>query len=75
VKVRGQVLVGGLLLGNPAAMGPPLTNTVGMLQRIAAISMPGTILSQFGMQTMPSKQWALSMVSTVSAMSSREGSE
>ena len=59
----------------PAAIGPPLTNTVGMLTRMAAINMPGTILSQFGMQTMPSKQCALSMVSTQSAMSSRDGSE
>ena len=39
------------------------------------MSMPGTILSQFGMQTMPSKQCARTMVSTQSAMSSREGSE
>ena len=37
--------------------------------------MPGTILSQLGMQIMPSKQWAWTMVSTQSAISSREGSE
>ena len=37
----------------------------------AAISMPGTILSQLGMQIMPSKRWAWTMVSTQSAMSSR----
>ena len=59
----------------PAAIGPPLTKMVGMFTRIAAINMPGTILSQLGMQTMPSKQCALSMVSTQSAMSSRDGSE
>ena len=59
----------------PAAIGPPETKIVGMLTRIAAINMPGTILSQLGMQTMPSKQWARSMVSTQSAISSREGSE
>src|ERR1035437_4768177 len=59
----------------PAAIGPPLTKTVGMLTRIAAINMPGTILSQFGMHTMPSKQCALSMVSTQSAINSRDGSE
>ena len=59
----------------PASMGPPLTNTVGMLQRRAAINMPGTILSQLGMQIIPSKQWAWSMVSTPSAISSRLGSE
>ena len=28
------------------------------------MSMPGTILSQLGMQTMPSKQWAWIIVST-----------
>ena len=31
---------------------------------MAPISMPGTILSQLGMQIMPSKQWASIMVST-----------
>ncbi len=36
----------------PAAMGPPLTKIVGMLQRSAPMSMPGTILSQLGMQIM-----------------------
>ncbi len=43
----------------PASIGPPLTKIVGMLQRMAPINMPGTILSQLGMQIMPSKQWAL----------------
>ena len=37
--------------------------------------MPGVILSQFEMQTMASAQWALTMYSTLSAMSSREGSD
>ena len=37
--------------------------------------MPGTILSQLGMQIMPSKQWASIIVSTQSAISSRLGSE
>ena len=37
--------------------------------------MPGTILSQLGMQTRPSKQWARTIVSTESAMISREASE
>ena len=46
-----------------------------MLHRIAAINMPGTILSQLGMQIMPSKQWASIIVSTASAMISRLGSE
>ena len=39
----------------PASMGPPLTTTVGMLSRPAAMSMPGTILSQLGIMTSPSK--------------------
>ena len=59
----------------PASIGPPETNTAGMLRRSAAISMPGVILSQLEMQTMASAQWALTMYSTLSAMISREGSE
>jgi hypothetical protein len=35
----------------PASIGPPETNTAGMLSRSAAISMPGVILSQLEMQT------------------------
>ena len=57
----------------PASIGPPETKTVGMLRRKDAISMPGVILSQFEMQTMASAQWALTMYSTESAISSREG--
>ena len=38
----------------PASIGPPDTMMDGMLSRAAAISMPGTILSQFGMSTRPS---------------------
>ncbi len=59
----------------PASIGPPETNTAGMLSRSAAISMPGVILSQFEMQTIASAQWALTMYSTLSAMTSRDGSE
>ena len=59
----------------PASIGPPETNTVGMLRRRAAISMPGTTLSQFGMQMSASAQCALHWYSTVSAMMSREGRE
>jgi len=59
----------------PASMGPPETNTVGMLRRSAAISMPGVILSQLEMHTSASAQWALTMYSTESAMMSRDGSE
>ena len=59
----------------PASIGPPETKTAGMFSRIAAISMPGVILSQLEMQTIASAQCALTMYSTLSAMSSREGSE
>ena len=55
-SIRSTVLPSGVL---PASIGPPLTKIVGMLQRTAPINMPGTILSQLGMQIMPSKQWAL----------------
>jgi hypothetical protein len=61
--------------GLPASIGPPETNTAGMLSRIAAMSMPGVILSQFETQIMASAQCALTMYSTESAISSREGSE
>ena len=56
-------------------MGPPEQTTVGMFSRRAAITMPGTILSQLGSSTRPSKQWAAARVSTESAMSSREARE
>lgn len=59
----------------PASIGPPETNTVGMLRRIAAISMLGVILSQFEMHTSASAQCALTMYSTASAISSRLGNE
>jgi hypothetical protein len=59
----------------PASIGPPETKIAGIFTRITPISIPGMILSQFGMQTTPSKQCASSMDSTVSAMISREGSE
>ncbi len=57
----------------PASIGPPETNTAGMLRRSAAISMPGVILSQLEMHTIASAQWALTMYSTLSAISSRAG--
>ena len=48
---------------------------VGTLRRIAAISIPGVILSQLEMQMSASAQCAFTMYSTLSAMSSRLGSE
>ena len=59
----------------PASIGPPETNTVGMLSRMAALSMPGVILSQLEMQTRASAAWPLTMYSTASAITSRDGSE
>jgi hypothetical protein len=55
----------------PASIGPPDTNTVGMLRRSAAFSMPGVILSQLEMHTSASAQCALTMYSTESAIRSR----
>ena len=60
---------------SPASIGPPETKIAGMLSRIAAMSMPGVILSQLLMQTRASALWALTMYSTLSAMMSREGRE
>ena len=59
----------------PASIGPPETKMAGILRRIAAINMPGVILSQLEMHTNASAQWALTMYSTESAISSREGRE
>ncbi len=59
----------------PASIGPPETKMAGMLSLSAAISMPGVILSQLEMHTSASAQWALTMYSTESAISSRLGSE
>ena len=42
---------------------------------MAAISMPGVILSQLLMHTIASALWALTIYSTLSAMRSREGRE
>jgi len=57
----------------PASIGPPDTNTVGMLRRSEAIIIPGVILSQLEMHTRASARWALTMYSTESAMRSRDG--
>ena len=59
----------------PAAIGPPDTKIVGIFSLTAAINIPGMILSQFGMHIRASKQCALAMVSTESAIISLEASE
>jgi hypothetical protein len=46
-----------------------------MLSRMAALSIPGVILSQLEMHTSASAAWPLTMYSTASAITSREGSE
>ncbi|CWR46829.1 Uncharacterised protein [Neisseria meningitidis] len=48
---------------------------VGMFRRIAAISIPGVILSQLEMHTSASAQWALTIYSMESAIKSRLGRE
>ena len=71
-----MVLVSGLAKRTrPASMGAPETKTTGMFRRMAAISMPGVILSQLEIQTIASAQWALTMYSTESAITSRLGNE
>ncbi|MNG00152.1 hypothetical protein D3C84_830780 [compost metagenome] len=62
-------------LSLPAFIGPPLTNIVGMLTRRAPMIIPGVILSQLGIQIMPSNQCALTTVSKESAIISRLGKE
>ena len=63
------------LLSLPGIMGPPEHKIAGRLILAAAISMPGTILSQFGIRAMASNPCAITIVSTVSATSSREAKE
>ena len=59
----------------PASIGPPETKTQGMFRRMAAINIPGVILSQLEIHTIASAQWALTIYSTESAIMSRDGKE
>ena len=59
----------------PASMGPPDTRMAGIFSRNMAMSMAGTDLSQLAMHTRASKGWAVAMISTLSAVISRLGSE
>ena len=72
-SIRSTDLILPLRLTLPDSIGPPETNTAGMLRRSAAMSMPGVILSQLEMHTMASAQWAFTMYSTLSAINSRDG--
>jgi len=56
-------------------LGVFATNADGMLSLKHAISIPGIILSQFGINTAASSGWAVSITSTLSAINSREASE
>ncbi len=57
------------------SIAPPVTNMDGKFRRIAAISIPGTTLSQLGINTSPSKQCARTVHSMLSAIISRVHSE
>ena len=64
-----------LLLKRPASIGPPETKTTGILILIAAIIIPGVILSQLLMQIIASARCALQTYSTLSAINSLDGRE
>ena len=55
-------------LYTPASIAPPLINNEGILSLAAAISIPGTTLSQFGMKTIASKGVAIAVASIESAI-------
>ena len=57
-------------LNLPGSIGPPLTITAGIFNLIAAIIIPGTILSQLGIKTKASNPCALTIHSILSAISS-----
>ena len=54
-------------------MLPQVRNSVGLFSEAAAMSMPGTILSQLHMKTRPSKPWAFTIASALPAIRSRCG--
>ena len=57
----------------PPSIGPPTTRIAGTSTRAAAMSRPGTILSQEPKSTTPSSWWAWTIISTSWAMRSRVG--
>ena len=59
----------------PGSIGPPVTMTDGRFSRAAAISMPGTILSQAATKTIASNPCAAASHSMESQMTSLLGSE
>ncbi len=64
-----------LPLNSPGNIGPPVTTMVGISNRPAAIKCPGTISSQAGIITIPSRAWALTIISMELAITSRDGRE
>src|SRR5262249_16097172 len=75
LRVRGLPTRSCVPMILPPHMGPPDHKMVGMLRRTEAMSIPAVILSQLEMQKSASSQCALTMYSTLSAMSSRLGRE
>ena len=65
----------GLPLYSPETIGPPVTTIDGTSTLVAPIIIPGTTLSQLGINTSPSKACPLVILSTVAAMISLEGKE
>ncbi len=59
----------------PGRIEPPYRNTLGRLSRAAAMSMPGSDLSQPAKVSRPSMRSACMTVSTESAMTSRDTSD
>ena len=57
-----------LPLCTPASIAPPDTNTDGKFKRAAAINIPGTTLSQLGMNTIASNGVAIAEASIESAI-------
>ena len=55
-SIKSNVVSTPLTLLFPASMGPPETKMVGIFNRIAAINIPGVILSQLDRQTIASAQ-------------------
>ena len=54
-EMRSTCLVPSLLSRRPVSMGPPLMKIAGRFSLTAAISIPGTTLSQLGIKTKASK--------------------
>jgi hypothetical protein len=69
------IMLTSLPLKFPAIIGPPDMIMLGIFSRAAAISIPGTILSQLATKTKASKQWAKATDSMESAINSRVGNE